>query len=236
MEKRGQTTIFIVVAMIIVVAGILIYFLVPGVRTVFSSELSPSGFIESCITEELDANLETLSLQGGYSNPEGFILYNNLPVKYLCYTAQYYQTCNIQQPLLISHVEEELESALQTKANDCVRQLAKEYEQRGFEVSSGQATVDVEIILEKIRVAVNAPLTASSQDSTQTFTSFSFEKPKKLYALLLIAGSVIDYEATYGDTETNLYVAFYPYLKIQKMKLEDGSKIYTLEDVTTNEK
>ena len=46
-EKRGQVAIFIIVAIVIVVSGILIYFLFPNVRTIVSGEIVPNRFLLS---------------------------------------------------------------------------------------------------------------------------------------------------------------------------------------------
>ena len=57
----------------------------------------------------------------------------------------------------------------------------------------------------------------------------------EMYGLLMIATSIIDYESTYGDSETSIFIQYYPSLIIEKTKLTDGSKIYVVRDVTTHE-
>ena len=56
-----------------------------------------------------------------------------------------------------------------------------------------------------------------------------------MYDLLLIAESIVQFESTLGDSETTDYLNYYPDLSISKIKLGDGSKVYTLKDVVTNE-
>jgi len=53
--------------------------------------------------------------------------------------------------------------------------------------------------------------------------------------LLLTAVSIIEYESTFGDSETGLYISYYPNLKIDKTRRDDGSTIYQLSDVTTED-
>jgi len=53
--------------------------------------------------------------------------------------------------------------------------------------------------------------------------------------LLLTSVSIVDYEATYGDSETTLYMKYNPELKVDKIKLNEGSKIYRLTNTVTNE-
>jgi len=235
MGKRGQTTAFIIIALVIVVFGILIYFLYPQISTVFGFDTEPSSFMKSCIKPSLEDGVDLLSRQGGYAEPEGYMLYKGEMVKYLCYTAQYYTPCYVQQPLLRAHFEKELEAMIKEKADECALELQEYYESRGYDVTRGSSTdVDVDIVMNSIDVDVHSPMTISKDDA-QRFENFRFGMRSQMYSLIMTAMSVIDFESTYGDSETTMYMAYYPNLKIQKTKLGDGSTIYTLTYVNTEE-
>lgn len=237
MFKRGQTTIFVIIAIVIVFGGILVYLLVPGAKNVLGGEVSPNAFIRDCVEDEIKSGVDLLARQGGYATPEGFILNDGNKVKYLCYNAQYYLPCKVQQPLIKRHFERELEEMVEAKSDTCVQELRADYEARGFSVTGVEASsVDVEIIPGSIRVLVNAPMTVSKDEQTQSFRSFDVSLSSKMYDLLYISTSIVDFESTYGDTETTLYYAYYPNLVIEKEKLTDGTTIYGVEDVTTGEK
>lgn len=235
MQKRGQTTVFIILAIVIVVFGILIYFFYPQVSSALGFSVAPSAFMSECIQSEVLSGVDLLSKQGGYANPEGYITYEGQNVKYLCYTSQYYIPCYVQQPLLRAHFEQELAQLLKTKAESCATELENYYKSRGYTVSrDGETGVSVTIVPEKISVVVSAPMTVT-KENTQKFREFRFEEKSNMYSLLMTATSIIDFESTYGDSETTSYMQYYPNLKIQKNKLGDGSKIYTLSDVTSGE-
>jgi hypothetical protein len=236
MAKRGQTALFIIIALIIVVVIILVFLFRPQINSIIRGEVAPSSFISSCVDSELRNGVELLSKQGGYSDPEGYRLYNGEKVKYLCYTSQYYLPCYVQQPFIKRHVELELKEMIQQKTDECVQQLKSEYEKRGYSVTGvSEAEVDVQIIPKKIMVIVNAPMTVS-KETTQTFDKFQIEVPSQLYNLLAIATSITSYEAVYGNTETLIFIRYYPNLGIDKTKLEDGTTIYTVSDAVTKEK
>lgn len=236
MAKRGQTALFIIVAIIIVVGIILIFLFRQEISVILGGEVAPSDFISSCVNSELRNGVELLSKQGGYSEPEGYRLYMGEKVKYLCYTSQYYLPCYVQQPFIKRHVEQELTTMIQQKTNECVGQLKSEYEKRGYSVTGvSEANVDVQIIPKKIMITVNAPMTVS-KETTQTFDKFEVEMPSQLYNLLAIATSITSYEATYGNTETLIFIKYYPNLGIDKTKLEDGTTIYSVSDAVTKEK
>ena len=135
MKKRGQAAIFVIIAVVIVVAGILIYLLVPGAKTILSGELVPASYLKNCFQENLQSNLDTLNKQGGYENPQGYADFNGNRVKYLCYTSQYYLPCKVQQPLIVRNYGNELERMTKAKVNECLANLKKEFEGRGYQVS-----------------------------------------------------------------------------------------------------
>ena len=236
MEKRGQITIFIIVAILIVVVGIIIYFFRVDIGAFISGEVVPSTFIGECIEPTVLEGIKSLSEQGGYANPEGFILYGGKKIKYLCYTSEYYRTCMVQQPLIIEHFEKELGEIINKKADECIAELKEIYESKGYGVSGMSETkTNVEIIPEKIRVTVESPLIVT-KETTQTFNEYRKEIPGSMYDLLMIATSIIDYESTYGDAAVDLYYDYYPNLIIEKNKLGDGSTIYVVRDVITKDK
>ena len=87
----------------------------------------------------------------------------------------------------------------------------------------------------KIRIDVSADMSVIKNEVSQRFEGFNVEIDSEMYNLLMLAMSIIDYESTYGDSETSLYMLYYPNLDIQKIKLGDGSTIYILRDVTTGD-
>jgi hypothetical protein len=236
MKKRGQTSIFVIVAILVVVAVAFLFIFVPDVRTFIGGEVTPSGFLADCLEKHIDSNIAKLSKQGGYLNPEGSVLYKGVEVKYLCYSAQYHEICNVQQPIIKTHFEQELGEILNEKVRECVASLKEDFVSRGFSVSGGnEADTGVVIVPGNIVVSLNAPMSASKGDATQSFSDFNFVVRSEMYDLLMISTSILSYESTYGDAETNLYTQYYPNLIIHKVKLGDGSTVYTVGDVTTDE-
>ena len=113
--------------------------------------------------------------------------------------------------------------------------MVEEYEGRGYSVSAvSNAEVNVTIEPNIMGVNVKAPVTVS-KESTQTYEEFNVVKESKMYDLLMLATSVIDYEATYGDSETLEFINYYPNLDFGKTTLGDGTTVYTLGDATTGE-
>jgi hypothetical protein len=233
LNKKGQLTIFIIVA-IVILAAVLIILFYPKIKTAISGELNPNSYLKSCIEPVIEPNLELLSKQGGYLNPEGFLYYNNTRIKLLCYTPEFYKTCTVQQPMIKAHIEQELTKVVAERTRECVNNLKSEYESRGYSVLVGKGDYKLEIVPGKILVDFNMPFTVT-KETTQTFKSFSAEIDSNMYDLLMIAQNIVEFESTLGDSETLLYMQYYPDLRIDKTKLSDGTKVYVVSDVVTKE-
>ncbi len=232
MIKRGQIAVFVIIALVI--AGIVLaIFLFPRIG-IFVTDVNPNAFLKDCIEQDLDDFIIELSKQGGYSNPDNYLTYEDEKIQYLCYTAENYEPCIVQQPLLVSHVQNEIENFIQPRARQCVEDLKNRYENQGYDVRTTSGSINVSIIPDKIMIDFLSPMTIS-KESSETFQKFSVRKDSKWYGLLLTATSIIDFESTLGNSETSLYLQYYPDLKIEKIKRDGGSTIYRLSNVVTKE-
>lgn len=233
--KRGQMAIFIIIAIALVILVALFFLLRPRLGGILGAELSPNKYLAECIEPEIKPAVELLAKQGSYQDPEGYISYKGSKVKYLCYTDDNYEPCTVQQPMTKQHFEKELNLMVKGKANRCAKNLISEYEKRGYEVSSGGVDSSVSIVPGNILISFNSPMTVTRGDSTRSFQNFDVKMESEMYDLLFIATSIVEYEAKLGDSATELYLQYYPDLKIEKIKLTDGTKIYKLTNVITEE-
>ena len=150
-NKRGQVTMFIIVAIIVVALAALFYAISPKLGIDLSpSAKNPEAFIETCLKDDLKEIVEQISLQGGSLDPEFYFTFNNIPIEYLCYTNQAYVECVIQQPLLQSHIERELENSLQDLSDFCFDSLRKNYEEQGYVVDIRQGLINVQLLPKRI--------------------------------------------------------------------------------------
>jgi len=231
MEKRGQLTIFIIVAIIIVVIALIMFFW--GDINALFNPVSPQDYVKSCIDKNAQ---EALSLMktGGSINPENYLLYGGEKVEYLCYTNEYYKTCAMQQPLLKQHVEQEINNYLSGKIRDCVSGLKTNLEKKGYTVSLGNVETSVEIVPGKLNIETTAPMTIT-MEAASSFDKFSSLQDTKLYDLIMISSSILNWEARYGDSESTAYMNYYPDIKVEKILKEDGNKVYILTDRNTED-
>lgn len=227
-KKRGQVTIFIIIAIVIVAVGVLIYMFFPEIKTTLGfSTTDPNSFMQNCMEDELKNTVETLSLQGGSLDPKNYYLYNDNKVEYLCYTDTNYVTCVVQQPMLKQHIENEIKNAIKTKEESCFTDLVNSFQNQGYSVNLNEGDTSVELLPKRISVTFQKELTLTKEDST-VYDKLEVSLNNNLYELISTANSIINMEVQYGDSETTVYMNYYHDLKVEKQKQSDGSTIYIL--------
>lgn len=230
--KRSQITIFIIIA--IVIAAVLLILFFPKIKILVSGPDSPD-YVKQCAEEATKEAVEKLALQGGSLQPENFILYDGNKVEYICYTNEYYKKCLMQKPLLKQDIEKEITSYISPQIKTCINDLKTQLEKRGSEVTLGNIDVRTEIIPNSILVTINSPMTVTKAE-TSSYEKFKVDISSKMYDLIIISSAIANDEARYGDSDALTYMIYYPNIRIEKKKINDGDKVYILTDKTTNEK
>lgn len=235
MNNKAQVTIFIIIAIIIIVLGVVLYLFFPQIQTTFNLvEKNPPGFIESCMEDEIKETIETLSLQGGSINPENYFLYNDEKVEYLCYTNEYYVVCVVQQPMLKQHIENEIKNNIKSKADDCFETLKNNFESQGYAVNLKEGKTSVELLPQRVVVSFEKDLTLTKGDA-ERYDKIDVVIDNNLYELVSISNSILNMETRYGDSETTIYMNYYHDLKVEKKKQSDGTTIYILTNRDTGD-
>ena len=230
MKKKGQVTIFIIIAIVIVVMGVLAYMFFPQIRSTLGVGVkNPQAFIEECIKEEIEDAVEMVSLHGGDITPTFFSIFNEVNIKNLCYTAQYCALCSIQEPQLKPHIEQEIKNEIEDSVQSCFNSLKDSYEKRGYNVNlqKGLVPVEVELLPQEIVSTFNYDLTLTKED-TEQHDSFSVILNNNLYELISITNSILGFEAAYGDADVTVYMDLYSNFKVEKKLLSDGTQIYII--------
>jgi hypothetical protein len=236
MNKNAQVTIFIIIAILIVAAAVLIYLFYPKISTTLGTqEDTPQTYIQSCIEKEITDAITTVSFQGGSTNPENYLLYNDTKIEYLCYTNQYYRPCLIQQPMLKEHIEAQIKNRISQNATSCFNSLKSSYQKQGYDIDMKNGAVTVELLPKRVITTFNYSVTATKGD-TQKYDSFIVITNNNLYELTAIANSILQFESQYGDAEVTAYMTYYHDLKVEKKLLDERGKIYIITDRNTKNK
>ncbi len=235
-DKKGQIAIFVIVA-IILVAGILIFFLVnrsPKIQRGQDFD-NPESYIDNCVKDKLTTVLDTMMLQGGFAEPEDFILYNGDKVTYLCKNINYYEPCVNQHPRYITRLQEEINNEAKSGVEQCFSELENELERRNYEVSGGNVEINAVLKEDFIELKINRDFTMSKEDVTRNFEGFEIVLLNPAFNLAYIANEIADQEAKSCYFSTDGFMALYPKYDIRKDLAYDGqTEIYIIKDKATD--
>lgn len=233
LPKTSQTTIFIILGVLIVAAGIILFINRQNVTNIFVAE-APADQIRKCLDNPLTEVLPIISKQGGSLEPENYYLFQGDKIDYLCYTEENYKGCVMQKPLLKQDIEDKLIRYIEPRFNNCFNSIKNNLEQNGFQVTNKQPKINVSIKLNSIEVIADLDLTIS-KESTENFETIKLSKSSGLYDLIMISSSIVNWEARFGNAEIINYLIFYPNLKIEKKKQDESTTIYIMQNTATGE-
>jgi len=119
---------------------------------------------------------------------------------------------------------------MQPKIQQCYDSAISDLKSRGDDVSSGQVTSTIEMNPGVVDVKINAPTVLGSSEAAQSFKTFDVKVPSQMYTILAVANSILQFEVTYGDSDTSSFMYYYPDLTVQKIRRDDSTKIYIITD------
>ena len=234
-NKKGQITIFIIIA-VLLVAVIALFFVIAGkspIDVIKPSMPNPQENIEKCVK---DSTLEAVAImmpQAGYISPENYKLYNNNKVQYLCYTNKFYYPCINQEPMYIQHLEEEIKNYIKPKIETCFYNLKRTYQERNYVVEVGAGDININLVQKQIEVDVNKGLKISKNEETRNYEKFKVKIISPLYDLAIVAQEITNQEAKFCYFEYLGFSLLYPTISIDKKQVgseETVSKIYSIRD------
>jgi hypothetical protein len=236
MNRKGQVTIFIIVA-VVLVAAVLLYFVVKGknpLDLITPTMPNPSDYIDQCIQGSVLDATNIMLPQGGLINPTNYILYRSNKVEYLCYNQNFYSTCINQEPMYVEHLQQEIKTYIEPKIKDCFFSLEQEYKNKGYSVNSGEiSNLKVSLMPKKIQVDFSKKLSITKSEETMNFEKFSERTSSSLYELAVVAQEITSQEARFCNFDYVGYSILYPAFSIQKDQIGSGvtaSKIYIIND------
>lgn len=238
-QKRGQVTVFIIIAILIVAIALVLFFLTPNLRTGTSGfdETNPQAFMQSCLEDRIQEVVGIISSQGGVVTSGNYFTYNDVNIEYLCYTNQNYETCVVQEPLLKQSIESGVKEEIAPDVESCLNALQESYSDRNYEPSLERGITKVDLLPKRVVVSLeNYILTTSRNGESQRFDGFNIVLNNNLYELIGIVESIVDWETTLGDADPRIYMTYYPDLKVEKNVRDEGTKIYIVTDRNSGNK
>lgn len=183
--KRAQTTLFLIIAVILVLGAAMVFFLfsqgyVGELNPFFFSKNSIQSFVTDAVDMVVDDGLHKLGVQGGYLDIPAGILFNcSSPTSRL-------RSLNGTDIPTKEHIERELEGYVRENVKDALDDF-RPFEERGMEVETGTPRVDVIILEQGVIVTLNMPVTVVKGENTIRVSEFKYNKNKVRIPMILSA-------------------------------------------------
>lgn len=243
MIKRGQVSIFVILAVVgVAMVSTVVYLSMdkePGIEG-DKAEENPKYYLEECIEDNLREVVKNISLQGGYAKKSPNITFRfenetKRDIAYLCYNRNYYLPCTIQQPMLMNHLENETAKNIKDNVEGCFDNYTILLDEKGHTVEAKYKGFDV--ILETGRIIIDIDgyikLTKSGETTKQENLRISYRH--SLYDLAEVTHEIISQEANYCNFDKIGYMIGNRNINIKEKNLDEGS-IYTITDIQSKDK
>jgi hypothetical protein len=243
LEKKGknaQVTIFIILAIVIVSAIVLVSFLY--IKPLFSENAfdDPQLYVQKCIEPIVKEKLDKINSQGGYFTPDKFLTYKNTKVQYHCYTSQDKQLCINYEPNLKSQIENELYINLIGDVETCFENFKKSL--KNYDYSEENLEFAVSLVPDKIKFNITKKITVSKAEQTKTISDFSFSLNDPTYDFIRLENRIVNDEVNCNCPDESCSADV---LEISKENNDyeiylfisgNNEKVYSLKDVNTGRK
>jgi hypothetical protein len=232
--KKGQVTLFVILALIILISIIALFILMNNMSNNKTQTINPKQYIEDCISSKLNDPIEKIIIGGGTLNPSFFILYQGEEYNYLCYSANIFERCVNLYPQLRTITEQNIKDYIEEETRLCFDKLKDIYVSQGFDFKEKDQNINVNILPGKVLVNVNKEVEIIKENDTQIFNSFSTSLNNNIYEFLNIANGLVNEEARLCNFEYNGYMLGYPDYDIRIIR-QDSTKIYKIVNRKTEE-
>jgi len=186
-NRRGQVTIFIIIA-IILVAAVSLYFIFKDKISVenIPSEIEPVYTqIISCLKETNKQGVEYLGMHGGYYEiPEA------ISISYFSDNIPYYYLNSKTYIPSIERVEGELEDYIHNYLSNCLG--FESFKEQGYGINEGDLLVSVNVKENQIKTKLDYPLTITKGDSTKRLREFEIESNSEISNLLEVSKEIVN--------------------------------------------
>jgi len=239
-DKRGQVTVFIIIAIVLVVA-VALFFMFKGslITQKIPSTLEPvyNNFLY-CLEEDSKVGISLLGAQAGYIELPEFepgssyapfssqldFLGNPVPYWY------YVSGNNIQKEQVPSKkdMEDQLGAFIESKIYDC--DYGVFYDQ-GFEIDQGEVDADVSIEDKKVKIKLSFPLGISKSEDSVSVNSHELDVKSNFGGLYASAREIYSLEKKDLFLEEYAVDTLRTYAPVDGLELSCSPKIWVADEV-----
>ncbi|MBD3252903.1 hypothetical protein GF386_04180 [Candidatus Pacearchaeota archaeon] len=173
---KGQTTVFIVIGIAVVIIALLLFYLNFGnkIEKDYEFDIQPvSSFIDSCLESSLKAGVNYVGFQGGYYNKPVISKYYNH------YNIPYYWYDNENSVPEIKTIEDEISKYIENYFSICIDDF-KNFENSKYEIEQEEISVETTINNDDVEIDVDYPVVIKFQEKSVNINEFSSDTTSNL--------------------------------------------------------
>jgi len=195
-SKRGQITIFVIIAIVIVfiIAG---FFLLSNKDSNMPSlKENPSGYIkaniEKCAKEAIDDAERIVIKNAGFLEQDNAWVFNGTSYQKLCDGSGKDNLCTNNHPILIVETQNEIKDYITPKLNACFETIKSSL--RNYKYQADSNVINVSIVDREIRVEIKKDLAIEVNGQKINIEKFKVQVNSPLYQFLSITNRIINEE------------------------------------------
>lgn len=225
MNKRGQIAIFVIIAVLVII-GILIFFIVKSKQPSSSTQISENdkeeirNYVQQCIDKNLEDGINFVSFQGGYALlNEPFFETNLTSAAYGFFRGE--RTLPSKQ-----RVADEISDYVKAFTYFCINNS-----NFALDISAYNFDSQTTIMNNYVKLDVNFPITISDEnESVKLSEKYSSKINSPLGSLYNTASEIVDLEVKDPQNVNLTYMINSPY-KIIAVSYEPKTILYIISDV-----
>jgi hypothetical protein len=234
--KRGQTTIFVILGIVLVMI-VFILFVFRGqikTRVSFGESQDVEKQFSQCVEKTLREKIRIISEQGGYASNKLNLTFqfneekDKTDISYLCYQQNNYLPCINQQPMLITHLKKEVREAISGEVENCFKEMVKNVESTNEDVKYRYEGFDLNLYSGRVVLLVNGEISSKKADTVSKYSNLKSVYYTNFYDLAIVAQEIVSQEARFCNFEQVGYSLIYPEYKIHKFRTGNSDTIYTI--------
>lgn len=233
--KKGQVTIFIIVAIVIVIAIVALFIFREDLVKVLGKEINVQDEIQSCVEESISSAIPQIIANAADPNPQKSIRYRGVNYTYICYQENDYLPCYNTHPLMKKTITELIKEETKEEIATCFLSVLEDASAKGYTIKEGSLDYSIKLVPGSVIVTVKKDIDLTLEESSQSYNDFSFEIDSNLFELMSLTSEIVNYESQYCEFDYHNYMIIYPEYSIQRV-IYDSSKIYSLEYIDSKEK
>jgi len=239
-KKKSQVTVFIIIALMIVLAILLLFFVnyLPKMeRADDSNPQYTQATIESCTRQATEEAIRLLSIHGGDITAEGSVTYEDEQIAYLCYNSNFYETCVNQKPLLIEHIEKEITTFVTPRIDKCFSELEYKLRNDGrYDIEdSGKMYVKTSLFPKQVIVEIERKVTFAKGEEVRKFDDFKMIMIHPIYNLAKIASEIVNQNTAFCHFDLLGFMIMNPAYDITETITGNADKIYVVKERQTGQ-